>query len=183
MNKDKYLDLKLEIIRLGYLHDIRWAENVRECKNAEEFQIEHCFVVCNSGMKAQIAVPIFQRIQEALKRGANLAEVFGHEGKCKAIQYVWDHQEKLFQTYRQAEGDNGKLLFLKSLPFIGHITKYHLAKNFGMDVCKPDRHLIRIANGFNTTPDALCRQLSKETGDKVNVVDTVLWRAANLGLI
>jgi hypothetical protein len=76
-----------------------------------------------------------------------------------------------------------KLSFFESLPWIGPITKYHLAKNFGVECCKPDRHLVRIARQYDMTPDELCRKLAEETGNSVNTVDTVLWRAANLGFI
>jgi hypothetical protein len=34
---------------------------------------------------------------------------------------------------------------LQSLPYIGPVTCYHLAKNIGLQVAKPDHHLTRLA--------------------------------------
>lgn len=43
--------------------------------------------------------------------------------------------------------------------------------------------LIRICKGFNVTPFELCRRLSDETGYRIATVDTIIWRAANLGFV
>jgi hypothetical protein len=180
MDAGTYLDLKREIIERGYADDVTWAEGVGECPSADDFQREHAFVVCNSGMRAQVAVPIFRRVQEALGKGAALSTVFGHEKKCEAIQYVYDNRERLFEEYKSAED---RLAYLETLPHIGPITKYHLAKNFGVDCVKPDRHLVRVARMYETTPDEMCRRLHEELGDRIGLVDLVIWRAGNLGLI
>jgi len=40
---------------------------------------------------------------------------------------------------------------LRSFPYIGGVTAFHLAKNLGADLAKPDRHLSRLAaaQGFS----------------------------------
>jgi hypothetical protein len=76
-----------------------------------------------------------------------------------------------------------KLAFIEILPWIGPITRWHVAKNFGLDVIKPDRHLVRVATAASCTPQALCAKIAAHTGDCLPLVDTVLWRAGNLGLI
>ncbi len=71
--------------------------------------------------------------------------------------------------------------FLKTLDFIGPITCYHLAKNIGLDVVKPDRHLVRITEATKfANPHDLCSLIAEMTGDKITVVDLVLWRYATL---
>ena len=70
-----------------------------------------------------------------------------------------------------------------SLPWIGDITKYHLAKNLGANVAKPDRWLVRLADAEKTTVDQLCRRLAIATGDRVATVDVVLWRACAVGVL
>lgn len=179
----RYLVLKNQLIKSGYEREITWAENVGACTSAEDFAREHAFVVCNSGMKAQIATQIFNRVWRALRTGRKLSEVFGHIPKCVAMQWVYDNREKLFEEFRQAKTTQAKLEFMLSLPHIGEITVYHLAKNFGVDCCKPDRHLVRLAAENNTTPEKLCERLARATGDRIATVDMVLWRAANLGII
>jgi hypothetical protein len=70
---------------------------------------------------------------------------------------------------------------LVQLPYIGPVTVYHLAKNIGLDVAKPDRHLVRIAQlaGY---PDvhSFCEEISEMTGDRISVVDIVYWRFATI---
>lgn len=66
---------------------------------------------------------------------------------------------------------------LQKLPFIGPITVWHLAKNLGLDVAKPDRHLVRMADqcGFSNVAD-LCNELAQKNCEQVKVVDLILWR-------
>ena len=64
------------------------------------------------------------------------------------------------------------------------VTCWHLAKNLGFQVAKPDRHLIRISKkaGF-ATPNDLCAAVAEVTGEPINVVDLVLWRYAALNRV
>lgn len=66
---------------------------------------------------------------------------------------------------------------LQVLPFIGPVTSWHLAKNLGLDVAKPDRHLVRVSErlGFRSADD-LCRELAATTGEQAKVVDLIVWR-------
>lgn len=165
---------------MGYGHDIEWQRNVKPCSSSVEFHGETCWVILNSGMKEQIARIIWNRIKDAWAKGVDISTVFKHQGKVKAIKYVTENHNYLFHGYLDAED---KIEYLQTIPFIGGITKYHLAKNLGHDCVKPDRHLVRIANQYGMTPDQLCEKVSKETGEKKCVVDIVIWRACNLQLI
>jgi hypothetical protein len=181
MDKTLYFNLKNKLIELGYGEEIDWQTNVGECSNSWDFRDEAIWVILNSGMKEQIARQIWKRIQDARETGRDISEVFGHTGKVGAIKYITANCGKLFSDYVDA---SDKIAFLKTIPFIGGITCYHLAKNLGHDVVKPDRHLVRIAreHGFENC-NVMCDELSRHTGDKVSVIDIVLWRSANLGLI
>jgi hypothetical protein len=68
---------------------------------------------------------------------------------------------------------------LRKLPFVGPVTAWHLAKNLGFQVAKPDRHLARLSSflGFANAHD-LCEVISRSVCEAVNVVDLVLWRYA-----
>ncbi len=174
-----YLSLKARVAASPYADDIRWAEEgIRPPQDPNAFLVEYIFVVVNSGMKAQIARQIYNRVFEALISGRSASTVFGHKAKAAAIDLVWKETDRFFEEYRAA---TDKLAYLETLPWIGPITKFHLAKNFGLDVVKPDRHLVRIAALSNETPDEMCRRIAQKTGDTVAVVDTVIWRAANQG--
>ena len=180
MTLERYCDLKDELIRLGYASEIDWCENMDEAKQLENFVFEYIFVICNSGMKAQIATVIYKKILKAIADRVNISDVFGHVGKVAAIEHVIANETDIINGFKDA---TDKLEYLETLPYIGKITKYHLAKNLGIDVAKPDRHLSRIADDNNTTPEQLCSGISDRTGDRVATVDGVIWRAANLGLI
>lgn len=180
MNTDTFLQLRQKIIDAGYGDEIVWAESLKPCDNADDFFQEYMWVVLSSGMKNQIARLIETRIYEAWEQGKPTASAFNHKGKVKAIDYVKQHRDELFKSWQTS---TDKLSTLKALPFIGDITKYHLAKNLGADVVKPDRHLVRIAESYNTTPLELCRKLSNETGYRLCTVDLIVWRAANLGFV
>lgn len=168
----------------GFGDDIGWAENLCPPASADEFAREVIFVICNSGMKNTVARGIYERVMAALVNdGGKCSHVFGYVGKVTAIGQVWRSREILFEGYLVRTTDEERLAYLESIPWIGGITKYHLAKNFGMQVAKPDVHLQRLANTFETTPQALCEALAERTGYKVATVDTLLWRAAALGLL
>lgn len=160
--------------------DIAWAESLCPPTDPDEFALETVFVVCNSGMKNTVARGIYERCEAALRAGTPVSQVFRHPGKAAAIETIWRDRVKLHAGFLAAED---KLAFCESLPWIGGITKYHLAKNFGADVAKPDVHLQRLADIEGCTAQELCERLAKETGYRVATVDTVLWRACANGVL
>lgn len=162
------------------LDDIAWQENVAPPTDAEEFAGEAIFVICNSGMKNTIARKIFTKVIAALQGGASALTVFGHPGKAKAIDGIWARREEHLAGYLAAAD---KIEFCESLPWIGGITKYHLAKNFGADVAKPDVHLQRLADREDVSPQDLCARLAAETGYRIATVDLILWRACANGVL
>lgn len=170
-----------ELRRAGYADaDIQWAENCAPPTTAEAFAREAIFVICNSGMKNTVAREIFRRVIEEVERGESASNVFNHEGKACAINTIWRDRIWHFSNYLAAAD---KLRYLESLPYVGRITKFHLAKNFGMQVAKPDVHLTRLAALEGCTAQALCERLSRESGYKVATVDVLLWRACAQGII
>lgn len=164
----------------GYGGDIEWSENAAEPTDADEFAREAIFVICNSGMRFTVAQGIFDRVMSALGKGASASTAFGHAGKAGAIDFIWRERGRLLSEYLAAAD---KLAFCESLPWIGGITKYHLAKNFGADVAKPDVHLQRLADAEGCTAQQLCERLAAQSGYRIATVDVILWRACAIGLI
>lgn len=160
--------------------DISWSENLKPPVDADDFASEAIFVICNSGMKNTIAVKIFAKVMAAVQGSISAFAVFGHPGKAKAIDTIWRDREALLAGYLAAAD---KIEFCASLPWIGGITKYHLAKNFGADVAKPDVHLQRLADREGVTAQALCERLAAATGYRTATVDVLLWRACANGII
>ena len=160
--------------------DIAWAQDLQEPTDPGEFARETIFVICNSGMKNTVARGIYERCIDAITRRRPVREVFGHAGKADAIEKIWRDRYVLLVEYQAA---TDKLAYLETLPWIGGITKYHLAKNFGADAAKPDVHLQRLADREGCTVQALCERLAGELGLRVASVDTVLWRACATGVL
>lgn len=180
MDKEKFLELKQKVVDAGYGDEIAWQEGVSLCHTADDFFREYMWVVLSAGMKNQIARLIENRIYEAIDKGLPISTAFRHKGKVAAIEYVKQHRHQVFARYLAS---TNSLEFFATLPWIGHITKYHLAKNLGLDVVKPDRHLVRIASTYGIEPGQMCQQLAEQTGCRIGTVDIVIWRAANLGFI
>jgi hypothetical protein len=108
---------------------------------------------------------------------ATASAAFRNERKLCAIVNVARNVDEVGFAQLKKRITRDPLAELRRLPHIGHVTMWHLAKNLGFEVAKPDRHLERLSAlaGYTST-HRLCRALSEVTGDAVNVVDLVLWR-------
>ena len=70
----------------------------------------------------------------------------------------------------------GGMDVLKELPWIGDVTKYHLAMNIGLqDTAKPDVWLKSCAEACSTIVDELVVYLADEYDMEKRMVDFVLW--------
>lgn len=180
MTPERYQEVRSAITEAGYASEIEWAEGVKAPENADDFAGEAIWVILCSGMKEQIARKISDKVWGAIRAGKPVRSVFGHDGKAAAIETIWRDRENLFYSFGLA---NDKVEFCLRLPWIGNITKWHLAKNYGVDCAKPDIHLTRLADHYGTTPANLCAVLAEASGDRIATVDLVIWRACNLGII
>ncbi|MBD3213433.1 MAG: hypothetical protein GF311_12570 [Candidatus Lokiarchaeota archaeon] len=127
-------------------------------------------------MKNQVAEKIFENFW----KDKNL-DAINHAEKRKAIKEVYSNIDTYFKRYSNSE--NKLEFFQYSLPYIGEIGKYHLARNLGFNMAKPDRHLMKISNyfGFNDVQE-FYKFVSEDTKDEIIVIDYVFWRFANLNL-
>ena len=193
---DAYLDAKDAVIARGFAWEIDWQADRRFDRIGEaEFLRESAWTVLSSGFREAVVRRIFAPFCEAFLGMESAAAIKANGARCKrdALK-VFNNQRKVAaildialivddmgfeRIRRKIEQDDVK--FLKTLPYIGSITAFHLAKNLGLPVVKPDRHLQRIADaaGFSS-PLELCQLISDRLGDPVQVVDVVLWRYATL---
>jgi 3-methyladenine DNA glycosylase Tag len=193
--KSFYLKAKSHVINAGYNKEIDWQASRDINKVTEqEFLRELAWVVLASGMKESIIRKIFPQIASAFHEFGCLATAPGQKAVEEEALKSFNNKRKIRAIYNnidklQREGFNHFISRMKTNPikvlqefaFIGPITCYHLAKNIGLPVAKPDRHLVRIAQreGYNDV-QAFCEEISRLTGDSVPVVDIVLWRYATL---
>jgi hypothetical protein len=180
-----YERVRRRLAEMGHGGDYVWSQGLKPPDTAEALVGEYVWVVLNSGMKNTIARQIMDRVWPVLVAGGDVHDVFGHRAKASAIECGWASRELHYQSFLAADsgGPEEVLRWCESLPWIGRITKYHLAKNLGCDVAKPDRWLERLASAESTTTASMCSRLAYETGDRVATVDVVLWRACAVGVL
>ncbi len=173
-----YQNAKNHVLTHGYKDEVEWCEKreaFEKC-TSETFFFEYTYVVLNAGMREQIARKIYDRFCENLNH-----EVIGHKGKREAVRTAMQNYKEWFRMLKQLPDDKSRIDFLKGMSWIGDITKFHLARNIGIDCVKPDRHLVRLAEqfGFNT-PHEMCVEIQRYTKERLGVIDVVLWRYCNL---
>lgn len=145
------------VVRAGFQVNINWAEELAPPADAEEFARAAIYVIANSGMKNSVAMPIYDRCIRALEHDRKVRRVFGHPGKARAMEIIWKKRLELFEGYLAAID---KIEFCASLPWVGPVTKLHLARDLGADVAKPDVHLERLARRDRTSVERMCRRLA-----------------------
>lgn len=191
-----YKEAKYYVRLAGYEAEIRWQDEQRiEELTEHRFLRESAWVVLTSGFREETVRSVFPTLsniffgwKSATKIVANAGGcvknammVFGHQGKINAITVIASEVAEMgwdpIRTGLIQEGCS----FLERYPYVGPVTSRHLAKNLGMNVSKPDRHLVRLAEeaGYRSS-DELCDVISATTGDRVGTVDIVLWRFSTL---
>ena len=155
---------------------------------------EQAWVVLSSGMRATVVAGLFAQVSRAFcdwdavaiqKNPARCVtralRAFAHEGKMNAIAancLMLAHEG--LDAWKRALVAHGPR-WLTRFRYIGPVTCWHLAKNIGLDVVKPDRHLVRMVRASGTRDaTSFCSLFAKMTGDRLAVVDLVLWRYATL---
>lgn len=193
---DVYLDAKEAVLDQGFAWEIDWQAERRFDRISEsDFLRESAWTVLSAGFREVTVRRLFASFCAAFlgmesaafikanraRCRRNALKVFNNHRKVTAILDIAEIVEDMGfeQIRRKIEQDDVR--FLQTLPYIGSITAFHLAKNLGLPVVKPDRHLQRIADaaGFSS-PMELCQLISNQLGDPVQVVDVVLWRYATL---
>jgi hypothetical protein len=193
---DAYLTARERIVAAGYAWEIDWQDRLRlEDVTESYFLREAAWVVLSAGMRESVVRLCFDRISKAflLWKSADAIvrrsraciqsafRTFGHIGKLEAIGTIAEAVAKRGFGNWKARLTSEGIDELQGLPFIGPITRFHLAKNIGLDVVKPDRHLLRMAHiaGYDG-PEPMCRAIAGVTQDRLATVDVVFWRYATL---
>jgi endonuclease III len=187
---------KKVVIDKGYAAEIDWQDSIAfEHITETDFLRESAWVILSSGMREAVIRKKFPRISSAFFEWKSAQDIvrlnyecqeaalrsFNHVKKIEAVIQIARHtHEEGFDSVRNSIKCEG-LDYLTQFPYIGPATKYHLAKNIGLPVAKPDRHLLRVAQrvGYDS-PHSMCADIAEFVGDKLSVVDLVVWRYATL---
>lgn len=177
-------------LRNGFRGEIEFVDGRKfEHMDAREFFKQYAFVVLSSGISNKAAESMYRTLMET----GNIS-LIRHEGKRKALEQADKNWTGWFDSLKSFNTDGERLDYLETLPWIGPVTKYHLARNLGIDVAKPDRHLVRLAEHFGLRIDGvvdpkeddimsvqeMCGRISDVTGERMGTIDLILWRFSTL---
>jgi hypothetical protein len=181
-----YLRAKERLINAGFDDEITWAEGLADVEPSDPYVLrETAWVIVNSGFRYAVARKLWPPLSVAFRdwnpwainetcRSKALA-VLNHQGKIGAILTIAGLvRDGGARAIVEDAKDPPKLC---RLPWIGKITCWHLAKVLGVDCVKPDVHLQRAAAASgHDSPIALCTDIKMATGERLTVIDSVLWR-------
>jgi hypothetical protein len=174
------------------IDEVEWQRKVQFDHFSESDLLrEHAWVALCSGFKESVVRKIFDHVSlcfcdwesaEIIVSAGDIccltaSATFSNKAKLHGILEAAKFVNSMGFSHFKNEVSADPMLFLQKLPFIGPITSWHLAKNLGLDVAKPDRHLVRLSEflGFRDA-NHLCRELAAWTGEQVKVIDLIVWR-------
>jgi hypothetical protein len=176
----------------GLLVEIDWQRDASIlCFSETEFLRESAWVILCSGFRESLVRRIFNYVSLCFCDWESASSIVEADTACRAAAMAsFRNQMKLDAILRIAHLVNGvgfssfkemvlsdPIGVLGRLPYIGPVTVWHLAKNLGLDVSKPDRHLVRVSNQFGFYSAAqFCTAIADATGEPAKVVDLIVWR-------
>lgn len=191
-----YLQAKQIVLNSPYGDEI--VEVLRETSeiSESEFLRELAWVILSAGIAEAVVRKKFAPISQCFRNWESARQIsdnveecvasalshFRHEGKIGAIATA----AVRLSVAGSFERVRARILVdpireLRSFAYIGPVTAFHVAKNVGLRVAKPDRHLFRLAqsNGFNSVNE-FCETIAHFLGEDIRRVDSVLWRFATI---
>jgi len=191
-----YLAAKEAVISAGFAGEIDWQHDVSFGDLTERaFLREAAWVVLSAGLSAAVVSKKFGAFSAAFLDWTSASKILAKRQLCrrKALTVFGNRRkvEAILSIVGTVATDGfgavkdgirlGGIAFLREFPHMGPATAYHLAKNIGLPVVKPDRHLLRVARsaGYDS-PEELCSSIAEVVADPLPVVDLVIWRYATL---
>lgn len=192
-----FFDEAVSVVKnLGwYEKDVAWQSS-RDPQTFTEHGLlsDIAWVILNSGFRNTTATKLWPSINHSFFYFDSAATILRHRRICvQDALKVLNHPGKIEAMATAAEivheegfdALKSKIIedpipTLLRFPFIGKIVVYHLAKNLGfINLAKPDRHLVKIANAFGYQDvQEFCRILSEYCNLPISCVDLILWRYA-----
>lgn len=180
------------VARAGLLAEVEWQRRVAFDDFSETDLLRECaWVILCSGFRAQVVRRVFDHISLCFCDWESASAILDAEPTCRtAAMASFQNATKLraivgmaihvhacgFTVFKQAVLID-PISELRHLPHIGPITVWHLAKNLGLDVAKPDRHLARVSRLFGFEDAShFCMEIARASGEQRKVVDLIVWR-------
>lgn len=196
-NPVEWFDQAYTFAKKYYEKEINKASKVNfDEVSPEWFFQEYIWVVHATGFSAKAVSKFIDRLisgygqyntlcdetfESCLKR---VSKVCNNPQKAKA---VWMTSRILSEGINNAGWETFKNNELRDvnrlvkLPYIGNVTKYHLARNIGMLNCvKPDLHLTRMKSYWNyESEEEMIRDMSSKYDLPLGISDMIAWYYAS----
>lgn len=177
---------------VGSAREVEWQANRRFLEfNESDLLREAAWVVLCTGFRETVVRKVFDHISLSFCDWESSASIVAAASTCRSVAMAsFRNRRKLDAIIMIAQLVNdvgfdllkSRILVdpireLNMLPYIGPVTAWHLAKNLGVEVAKPDRHLVRLCEelGFADVHE-LCGTVATATGRAIGVVDFIFWR-------
>jgi hypothetical protein len=191
-----YLRIKRELVDAGYAAEIDWQDGLRPAEITESHLLrETAWVILSSGFSERSVRARFPSISAAFFGWRSASAIVSNRARCRRravaafanvpkVDAILEFASYLctagFESVREAFLED-PIPFLTQFRYLGPVTSRHLAKNLGVRLSKPDRHLLRVSSAAGyTSPEELCCDLADGLDESVGVVDLVIWRHAVL---
>jgi len=162
--------------------DLEWIRaRTQLISDFQAFFVEYVYVVCASGFRGRTAATLCDKLVACEGDTERMLLVFKNRTKVNAIAQCYkklkDNYTTVSQTWKVPED-------LISLPYIGKVTCYHLARNLGLrSGVKPDLHLTRAVQEIFCLPEkgieaatvAKVEELAEIVKTPPGEVDFCLW--------
>lgn len=174
-----FMRAESRVTSAGYEDEIEWVKNIppfEKCTEQHFFE-QYIWCILNLGVREQTMREEYNRFMKTLD--INVIHNRFKKKKKEAAQAGIDNFVRWFGELKCAKDP---IKYLQTLPLIGNITKWHLARNIGIDCPKPDRHMKRLMAFYHyDSAMALCKEIQEIAPDlKIGVIDLILWRDCNL---
>lgn len=191
-----YFEAKHFLRSAGYENEWIW-QNSLDFNNFSETDLlrESAWVILCSGFRESVVRKIFNYISLCFCDWESAEKIIRNKELCRetALSRI-KHPKKIEAIIEIAQKIHNKgfenlkekiirnpLEELIKLPYIGKVTVFHLAKNLGLNIAKPDRHLVRMARTYGYKDvQVFVKKIAEASNDPIPIVDLILWRYATL---
>ena len=192
LSTGEYLKIRKLVIDHG--QDLDWLQHPKRPTTAEKMSEHIIYTQMGSFWKETNVGKYFPKVMAALRAGTPVRQVFKNKRKAKAIEFAWRNRDRLFAElktfptsfnapcYEVTKADLDLVEWCDKIPYLGEKTKFLAAREFGANVPKPDIWMERFAAYSGEEVLSMCKRLARATGDRIAVVDLVLWYAGSRGL-
>lgn len=166
-----------------------WRQEAPGDRTDSDLLSEYAWVVAGAGLTYAACAKQHQRLAQAagswapaalLAATGPIAEVFRNQRKRTAIlemaDYLVGHPGEMAALARMEPA--AVHARVATWPFIGAVNRYQFLRNLGYDEVARSGPVVRLAAMLDLDTRDLCERIARQTGERLRVVDLILWEWA-----